>query len=38
MSKQSSLKICVLCGGVFTIQPFANPKDRCPKCKDLLVP
>ncbi|AJW69867.1 hypothetical protein NADRNF5_0168 [Nitrosopumilus adriaticus] len=38
MSKQASLKICVLCAGVYTTYPLTKSKNCCPKCKGLLVP
>ncbi len=38
MSKLASLKICIKCGGVYSIHPMAFTKNQCPKCKGILVP
>jgi len=38
MTSLTSMKICVLCGGIFSIYAMTKQKNSCPKCKGLLVP
>jgi len=38
MTSLTSLKICVLCGGIYSIYAMTKQKNSCPKCKGLLVP
>ena len=38
MTMHATLKICVLCAGVYTIYPLTKSKNCGPKCKKLWVP
>ena len=35
MTNLTSMKICVLCGGIFSIYAMTGQKQSCPKCQKL---
>ena len=37
MTSLTSLKICVLCGGIFSIYAMAKQKQPCPKCHPWTI-